>query len=427
MGQIFDVNMMVFALKTLLLLPFLLIGLVVSSASFLRAESGRAAEGTFAILPGLEGAVEFWKLVFTRYGIGEVVFHDPTQPSRIYRVVHVEEGPKARKLLEEERDKILREQGYDKEDGRVRWQRGVRERFAEGLERSEAYMERIQAILREENVPVEIAFLPLVESSFNIHAKSSAGALGMWQFMRSTARSFLRVTHTLDERKDPIESTRAAARLLKRNYEVLGNWPLAITAYNHGREGMARAVAQVGSSDLVAIIKNYQAPTFGFASKNFYAEFLAALEVVKERESHFPDLEYHPPFGLEEWELNRAASVASLLSTLRVSRATFFEWNPALHQRIRDVPKGYRVKAPPDKLAALQKLDRGPATREAAAKKEDPAPAAAVSWLRHRVSRGETLTHISKTYRIPVRQIMKANRLNNHRITAGDFLRIPKP
>jgi membrane-bound lytic murein transglycosylase D len=202
---------------------------------------------------------------------------------------------------------------------------------------------------------------------------------------------------------------------------------LAITAYNHGREGMARAVAQVGSSDLAEIIRKYQSPTFGFASKNFYAEFLAALEVVKERESHFPDLEYHPPLALEEWELKRPMSVASLLSALRVSRATFFEWNPALHERIRELPKGYRVKAPPDKLAALQRLDRGPVTREAAAKKEESAPAPAVSWLRHRVSRGETLNQISRTYRIPVREIMKANRLNNHRITAGDFLKIPKP
>jgi membrane-bound lytic murein transglycosylase D len=416
--------MMASALKTLLLLLIALLGPWSSSP---RAESGRAGEEAFAILPGLEGAVEFWKLIFTRYGIADVVFHDPTQPSRIYKVIQVEESAKARKLLEEERDKIMREHGYDREDYRVRWQRGVRERFAEGLQRSEAYMERIREILREENVPVEIAFLPLVESSFNIHAKSSAGALGMWQFMRSTAKSFLRVTNMLDERKDPLESTRAAARLLKRNYEVLGNWPLAITAYNHGREGMGRAVAQVGSSDLVAIIKNYQAPTFGFASKNFYAEFLAALEVVKERESHFPDLDYHPPLGLEEWELNRPMSVASLLTALRVPRATFFEWNPALHPKIRDVPQGYRVKAPPDKLAALHKLDRGPVVREAAAKKEAPAPAQAVSWLRHRVSRGETLTQISKTYRISVREIMKANRLNDHRITAGDFLKIPKP
>jgi membrane-bound lytic murein transglycosylase D len=412
------------ALKICLLL---LIVWVAPSASSLRAEPAQPGEETFATPPGLEGAVEFWKLIFTRYGISDVVFHDPTQPSRIYKVIQVEESAKARKLLEGERDKIIREQGYDREDNRVRWQRGVRERFAEGLQRSEAYMERIQAILREEKVPVEIAFLPLVESAFNIHAKSSAGALGMWQFMRSTARSFLRMTNTLDERKDPLESTRAAARLLKRNYEVLGNWPLAITAYNHGREGMARAVSQVGSSDLVAIIKNYQSPTFGFASKNFYAEFLAALEVGKERESHFPDLEYHAPLGLEEWELNRPMSVASLLSALRVSRTTFFEWNPALHQRIRDVPKGYRVKAPPDKLAALQKLDRSPVAREAAAKKEEPAPAPVVSWLRHRISRGETLSHIARTYGISVREIMKANRLKNHRITAGDFLRIPKP
>ena len=100
--------------------------------------------------------------------------------------------------------------------------------------------------------------MPLVESSFNVRARSRYGAVGLWQFMRSTGRRYLRIGRGIDERMDPLESTRAAARLLKENYEHFGNWPLAITAYNHGRRGILRAVREVGSRDLSEIIQRYE-------------------------------------------------------------------------------------------------------------------------------------------------------------------------
>ncbi|MFQ5904433.1 MAG: transglycosylase SLT domain-containing protein, partial [Candidatus Binatia bacterium] len=160
--------------------------------------------------------------------------------------------------------------------------------------------------------------------------------------MRSTGRKFLRISRSVDERKDPLESTRAAARLLKENYNFFGNWPLAITAYNHGREGILRAVAKVGSNDLMEIIRRYRSRSFGFASKNFYAEFLAAVEVAKRVEEFFPDLEYYPPFPLEELEVERTISVAALLKRTDISRSEFLEWNPALSRWIRYIPRGYR-------------------------------------------------------------------------------------
>lgn len=111
-------------------------------------------------------------------------------------------------------------------------------------------------------------------------ARSKAGAVGLWQFIKATGKRYLTITRRRDDRRDPIRATEAAARLLKHNYEALGSWPLAITAYNHGKEGMLAARVAVGSSAIEDIISGYTGPRFGFASRNFYAEFLAALEVV---------------------------------------------------------------------------------------------------------------------------------------------------
>ncbi|MBI2115459.1 MAG: transglycosylase SLT domain-containing protein, partial [candidate division NC10 bacterium] len=119
-----------------------------------------------------------------------------------------------------------------------------------------------------------------MESTFNPQARSKAGAVGLWQFIRSTGKRYLSITRRRDDRRDPIRATEAAARLLRHNYEALGSWPLAIIAYNHGREGILSARAAVGSSAIEEIIARYTGPRFGFASKNFYAEFLAALELV---------------------------------------------------------------------------------------------------------------------------------------------------
>ncbi|MGB7950962.1 MAG: lytic transglycosylase domain-containing protein, partial [Candidatus Binatia bacterium] len=210
-----------------------------------------AAEPTFPVLPGLEGAVAFWKQIFTRYGARDVVFFDPFDHGRIYSVLRAEDTEESRTLVARERARILASHDLREEDGRLRSQRGVREQFVSGLKISGRYTVEMRKIFREEGVPVELVYLPLVESSFNVRARSAAGAVGMWQFMPDTGRKFLRITDVVDERRDPMASTRAAARLLKENRRLLGNWPLAITAYNHGTEGIFRAMNAAGTDDLV--------------------------------------------------------------------------------------------------------------------------------------------------------------------------------
>jgi len=309
---------------------------------------------------------------------------------------------------------------------RVRVQRGAKERFASGLALSRRYLDQMQQIFREEGLPIELTYLPLIESSFNIRARSPAGALGIWQFIRSTGRRFLRVSRRVDERRDPLESTRAAAQLLKENYDVFGNWPLAITAYNHGRQGILRAVAELGPADLMEIIQHYESRTFGFASKNFYAEFLAALEVAEKGEEYFPNLEYHLPFPLEEVEMERTISIAAVLRRTDISRSDFLEWNPALSPRIRYIPRGYRVKVPPGKLELFRVAYQQTPERRFHRRSSRSACRRAASWTCYRVGVGETLSHIAKRYGTSVRKIQKLNELvSPHFIDAGQYLKIP--
>jgi membrane-bound lytic murein transglycosylase D len=393
--------------------------------SFLGVRGVYAQEDPFPRLPGLEASVEFWKLVFTRYSASQLIFHDPDDPLKIYRVLEGGENPSP-KWIDGQRRKVISEYGLGEGEKRVRVQRGVKERIALGLEVSSKYLDQIQQIFREEGIPEDLAYLALVESAFNLHARSRAGAVGMWQFMPATGKNYLKVNSVVDERKHLLQSTRAAARFLKENHQILGNWPLAITAYNHGREGIRRAVSQVGSTDLVEIIRRYDGRAFGFASKSFYAEFLAAVEVAKNSEEFFPALKYHPPLRFEEVLVERAIAVATLLRTANILPSEFFDWNPALNKRARNIPAGYRIKVPTENLervqtAYLHAIGKPPASRRTASLSEG-----AISWIRHQVARGETLSKIARIYQVPVHELQRVNELSDvHSITAGEYLTVP--
>ncbi|HWH77029.1 MAG TPA: lytic transglycosylase domain-containing protein, partial [Candidatus Binatus sp.] len=309
-----------------------------------------AQEPPFAIPAGLEGAVEFWQQVFSRYGFAEVLIFDPVDPATVYSVVRAPENDQGRALIGKERARIATEYEIADDEGRIKSQRGAREQFVEGLKLSGRYIAQMQKIFREEGLPAELAYLPLVESSFNVRARSGVGAVGMWQFMPETGKKFMRIDAAVDERRDPMSSTRAAARLLKQNYQILRNWPLAITAYNHGTDGIFRGIKAVESDNLVDLIRRYQSPTFGFASKNFYAEFLAVVEIATNSEHYFPYLRQHRPMVLEDAALTRQTSLSAILKPAAISSRDFFEWNPALEPGTRVVPSGYRVKLPADKV-----------------------------------------------------------------------------
>lgn len=170
-----------------------------------------------------------------------------------------------------------------------RAQTGQRDQVIKGLLSAESFFPKMEEIFEELDVPRELTRIPLVESSFNIHAHSKAGAQGVWQFMPRSGKEYMKIDPALgiDERISPLKSTVAAARLLRRNLAITGNWPLAITAYNHGYTGIRklspaeRATALDGRLFSLCTKKRR---TLGYASSNYYAEFLALLhaEVYKD-------------------------------------------------------------------------------------------------------------------------------------------------
>src|SRR2546430_3740825 len=138
--------------------------------------------------------------------------------------------------------------------------------------------------------------------------------------MPATGRRFLRVDRAVDERLNIRTATLAAARLLRENYEKLGTWPLAITAYNHGANGMKQAVDTVGTTDFGVVVQRYRGPLFGFASQNFYAEFLAAIDLVKNYKQYFGDILFEAlprPVTIEARAAGEPASTPQFDSTPR--------------------------------------------------------------------------------------------------------------
>lgn len=366
----------------------------------------RAQERSFPVPDGLEGAVNFWKQIFAQYSTNEVVLFDPLDPVTIYNVVRASDNEEGRALLDRERARVIAEYDLGADETRIRSQRGAKEHFAEGLKIAGRYISEMKKIFRAEGLPVELAYLPLVESSFNIRARSGAGAVGMWQFMPDTGKKFLRIDGNIDERKDPFESTKAAARLLKENYQLLGNWPLAITAYNHGTDGMFRGIKAVESDDIVDLIRQYQSPTFGFASKNFYAEFLAVVELATNKDTYFPFLRTHSPVSLREVATKRAMPLRSVFTPAAISPSDFFEWNPALDSAATMLPAGYKIKLPPDKVDDFLTAERrvvtlSPKPRTRSLNKNSARPKRVVAAVRKNSQ--PTKVSVSRGSRAPVK------------------------
>src|SRR5258705_8231546 len=254
----------------------IVLGLLVSLPSTASAQSSPPQSSPFVLPAGLEPAVEFWKKVFSEVSLSQLIYFDPSDMSKIYEIVDVGEENRSNDYINSERARIAAANGIDIE--RVKAQRGVKERAAAGIKRSGRYISQIKQIFKDRGLPPEIAYLPIVESSYDMSARSSVGALGIWQFMPRTGREYMRVNSVVDERRDPIESSRAAASYLKQADEVLGSLPLAITSYNYGQGGMARAVAGIRSGYMVDLIRKDNHSHLGLSAPHTFAQILSAVE-----------------------------------------------------------------------------------------------------------------------------------------------------
>lgn len=283
--------------------------------------------GIFPKPAALEHAVGFWRKTYAVWQRSEVAYHDNRFMDVVYEVItlpgYVAEGlTREQKQVMDQRREFWKSQvsllenklrynaplnANDRQliakiestgrplntvlsgaSDRVRSQRGTRERFKRGLEISGRYNLQFRKIFRDAGLPEELAYLPHVESSFQPAARSSAGAVGMWQFTKGAAQTFMPGRNEVDLRLDPFASANGAANYLTYAYKKLGDWPSALTSYNHGIGGMKRAQTHMGT-DFVRIVNYYDGPAFGFASRNYYAQFLAAREIANNADAFFPE------------------------------------------------------------------------------------------------------------------------------------------
>jgi membrane-bound lytic murein transglycosylase D len=413
------------------------------------------ADETFPQPPELKPDVDFWIDVFTLYGNNEGVLHDNRSLAIVYDRLAMPENlgrrerqrrvEKRRKVLQADlrtlasgkRDDLTAEQarvlalwpeGVSNEAlsdavGRIRFQQGLRDRFQDGLKRSGRWRDYVNQEFTALNIPIEIAALPHVESSYNPAARSHVGASGIWQFTRSTGRRFMRVDHVVDERNDPFVATQAAGQLMAHNYSVTGNWPMAITAYNHGLGGVRRAMREYGDTAYVDILRNYDGRTFGFASRNFYVAFLAAKEVDQNVETYFPGLVAENPLDYSAAKLSSYVSVPGLTDAMGTTPRKLAKYNPALQatvwQESKYLPKGYELRFPADEL-------QQPLSNVLASLPDEFVFSKQLPDMFHKVARGDTLSEIADTYDTRVSTLVALNSLgSSHRIRAGQDLRLP--
>ena len=405
----------------------------------------------FSVPHGLEHRVKFWKSIYSEYTTQQVVLHDIDNLDIVYEVVYI--GKKRLSWKQRERKlkgikgkykRILRKlaktgkdwtklsgeelrvaklvkRNFSKAARNIRGQLGQKDRFREGLIQSGLYMDQIKKIFRSFGLPEELTVLPHVESSFQIGAYSSAGAAGIWQFTRSTGRMFLNIGYQVDERRDPILATYAAAKLLKLNFEHLNNWPLAITAYNHGLQGMKNAKKRHGGS-ITSVIRNYKSRSFGFASSNFYAEFLAAKEVSSNYKKYFSGVVMAKPIKLNSVRFGSYVNINTIINKIGMSREEIAKYNPSLRKPVlsgkRRIPKNFLFQAPTAKYLNLASLYNN-----------IPNPVKFKNQVQakwHTVRRGESLSYIANRYRTSVGKLMRVNNISNsNRIYKGQVLELP--
>jgi len=411
-----------------------------------------ASEHPFPEYDCIEDNIAFWIKVYSEYPSTMGLIHDKDDLKLIYDVIELlpEDAPNSRRINRKRVDEAKEKYAFilkklakgsppaSPEEKKVaslfgsqpslpellaaseniRVQRCLRDRFKEGLIRSGRYLEEIRQIFRSKGLPADLAYLPHVESSFDYNAYSKFGAAGIWQFTHSTGKRYLTINYAVDERRDPIASTHAAANYLKENFQLLKSWPLAITAYNHGEAGILRAIEQKGSYE--KIFMEYDEGCFKFASRNFYSEFLAARKIARNAENYFGTLEIEQPLQTVSLALPGFLPLRDVLSFFELDAETVGAFNPALRHSIfsgqKFLPKGYKLRLPSGVDKALL-ADGIPAGLFKENQKRSKF---------YRVKSGDTAGLIAARHKVKLQDLARANNLDRRAtIYIGQTLRIP--
>lgn len=416
----------------------------------------------FTAPPGLESIVMFWEKIFGVYDKNVAVFHHPRNVGIVYSVLDFRELAKesspdfdeikagairdeknrlqnllqalAKKMsetnidvatlsLEETRLLELFEQSPEitinslSGAGGLKVTMGYAHRFKQAIAKSGQYMPEMMRIFRKYGLPLELTCIPFVESSFNEEAASHAGAAGVWQFIPETGRRYLKIDDYVDERFDPIMSTHAAAKHLMNEFKLLRSWPLAINAYNTGPGRILDAIKVLGTKDIAMINRQYEGSGYGYDSRNYFAELLAAIKVYRNYKNYFGEVNFLPEQTHEYIVMPAPTNIKQLFRLSGVSPAAMQDLNLMLHPSVisgeKNLPKGYLVKVMPgareDMLMAAHDLYRQ--TKNAAY---------------HLVMKGETLADIAELYDMDPDDLADANALDDDAVvTAGTLLKIP--
>jgi len=287
-----------------------------------------------------------------------------------------------------------------------------KEPFANALARSGKYFPMMAKVFREEGLPEDFAYLALVESYFSPQALSRAGAVGLWQFVPVTARQYgLKIDGWIDERRDPIKSTRAAAAYLKDLHRAFDRWYFATAAYNAGQGAMEKVMQSSRPKNFSALIEKTK---LSAETRNFVPKFVAAALIAANPEKYgFGNVVQDAQAEYEEVEVRGDLQLASLAEMAATDTDTLRELNPAL----------LRIQTPPGENGYILRLPVGHAsTFELAYGQSRETQDAQI--VTHEVKRGETLFSIARYYGQQVRALMELNGLTDSHLRIGQKLRV---
>jgi membrane-bound lytic murein transglycosylase D len=294
-----------------------------------------------------------------------------------------------------------------------KFQNSQHETFRKWLERSGRYLPLIQEELQKADMPLDLAYLPMIESGYRLTAYSTAKAVGPWQFMPRTALSYnLTINNYVDDRRDPIRSTRAAISFLADLYREFNSWPLAVAAYNAGGGKIRRAIKKTGSRDFWQLIKGSHLKT---ETKYYVPKLIAAIMIAKDPASYgFTDIAYDEPLAFETLEVPRWTTIQAIALAADADPEDIHNLNRQLRRAITPPGKArYSIRVPTGK----KELTAGNLPRVKAT--------VSTSYKTHVIKKSDTVTRICKKYNINKKTLLKANNLRSNELVAGKRLRIP--
>ncbi|MDR2728552.1 MAG: LysM peptidoglycan-binding domain-containing protein, partial [Chitinispirillales bacterium] len=290
----------------------------------------------------------------------------------------------------------------------MRTRKGVFDRW---LSRAGYYLPVMEQMFADSGLPKNLACLPIIESGFNPHAHSRAHAAGIWQFIPSTGKAYgMRQNYWLDERRDPLKSTAAAIKYLRKLYKDFGDWHLALGAYNCGENGMMRTMKRDGASSY------WELKTLPKETHNYVPLYLGSLIIAKNPDVFDFTFPNDAIFDPDIVTVNDCIELSTIARGIDIPLDTLKKMNPHI----------LHWCTPPDMKSVNLYLPKGKAQEYEAFYNELPDDKK-TKFYRYKIQSGDNMLTIARNFRVPVDALREINKMKTNHITAGRFLIIPIP